>query len=89
MNATTAARARFGLRADTARPLVCVQGLGYVGAAMAIATASARDATGEPCFDVIGVERDDARGRARAAALHGGHFPYATSDGALMAAAAA
>ncbi|MEQ8497179.1 MAG: nucleotide sugar dehydrogenase [Gammaproteobacteria bacterium] len=65
-----------------------MQGLGYVGAAMAIATANARDDNGAACFDVIGVERDDARGSARALALQTGRFPYATADTALEAAAA-
>ncbi len=34
------------------RPLVCVQGLGFVGAAMATAVAAARDERGEPRYSV-------------------------------------
>ena len=35
---------------------VCIQGLGYVGAAMATAVVSARDSKGQPIYDVIGVD---------------------------------
>ena len=35
---------------DSSRPTVCVQGLGFVGAAMAVSVAAARDANGLPIF---------------------------------------
>jgi nucleotide sugar dehydrogenase len=51
---------------------------------MAAATASARDDDGRRCFDVIGVERPDARGQARATAMHDGRFPFSSDDGDLL-----
>jgi UDP-N-acetyl-D-glucosamine dehydrogenase len=70
------------------RPVVCVQGLGFVGAAMAIATAHARDADGEPCFDVVGVEIDTPDGRAKVEAIQAGRLPMAVADDKLAAALA-
>jgi nucleotide sugar dehydrogenase len=64
-----------------------VQGLGFVGAAMAIAVACARR-EGRPAFDVVGVELDDPPGRTRAGAVNDGRFPFPTVDGELDAAAA-
>jgi UDP-N-acetyl-D-glucosamine dehydrogenase len=72
----------------SARPVVCVQGLGFVGAAMAIATAHARDADGAPCFDVVGVEIDTPDGRAKVEAIQAGRLPMAVADDKLAAALA-
>lgn len=69
------------------RPLVCVQGLGFVGAAMAAAVASARGDNGEPCFNVIGIDRPNAGGHSRIAAVNRGEFPFPTTDAKLSAAA--
>jgi len=69
------------------RKIVCVQGLGFVGAANAIAIAAARDGAGEPLYNVIGVDLPTDSGRERAAALDQGKFPFATTDAALVAAA--
>lgn len=62
------------------RPVVCVQGLGFVGTAMAIAVAHARDERNEPCFNVIGVELQSSDGKAKAQALIDGRMPIANSD---------
>ncbi len=70
----------------SARPVVCVQGLGFVGAAMAIAVAHARDAAGEPAFDVVGVEIDTPDGRAKVEAINAGRLPMAVADEKLAAA---
>jgi nucleotide sugar dehydrogenase len=64
---------------DLARSVVCVQGLGYVGTAMALAIASARDEDA-PAFDVIGVELEGERGRQIADLLNGGRLPIDSSD---------
>ena len=64
----------------TARPVVCVQGLGFVGMAMALATASARRLDGSPAFEVIGVELDNEAGRSRVEAVEEGRLPITTSD---------
>jgi UDP-N-acetyl-D-glucosamine dehydrogenase len=69
------------------RKIVCVQGLGFVGAANAIAIAAARDPAGAPLYNVIGVDLPSESGRERAAALNQGAFPFATTDAALVAAA--
>jgi nucleotide sugar dehydrogenase len=62
------------------RPIVCIQGLGFVGAAMAVAVASAKGADGQPAFDVIGVDLPNETGQARIAALNEGRFPFACED---------
>lgn len=68
------------------RPLVCVQGLGFVGAAMAAAVASAVDESGNPRFDVMGVDIATPEGSRRIAAINSGSFPFDTSDAKLSAA---
>ena len=67
-------------------PIVCVQGLGFVGAAMAVATASASNAKGQPIFNVIGVDIPTTAGLAAIASLNKGCFPYATTDANLRSA---
>lgn len=62
------------------RPLVCIQGLGFVGAAMATAVANAVDENGVPYYNVIGVDLPNDSGHQRVAAINAGHFPMATSD---------
>ena len=64
------------------RLTVCVQGLGFVGAAMSVATARAG-------HQVIGLDLDTESGRQRADALNRGEFPFATTDASLQAAARA
>jgi len=66
------------------RPVVCVQGLGFVGTAMAIATAAARDARGEPCYDVIGVDLPTPQGSARVAAINAGELEFSSNDAELL-----
>ena len=56
------------------RKIVCVQGLGFVGAANAIAIAAARDPSGNPLYNVIGVDLPTASGHERDFARHGGDF---------------
>jgi UDP-N-acetyl-D-glucosamine dehydrogenase len=62
------------------RKTVCVQGLGFVGSAMATAVALAEDRDGEPLYDVIGVDLPTRAGEQRVAAINGGRFPFETSD---------
>lgn len=64
---------------------VCVQGLGFVGAAMAVAVAAACDENGEPLFDVTGVDLPNDQGLERVDRLNGGDFPFSVSDERLMA----
>ncbi len=74
---------------DLSRKVVCVQGLGFVGAANAIAIASAKDETGRRLYHVIGVDQDTPLGRCRVAALNEGRFPFPTNDPTLTEAAGA
>jgi nucleotide sugar dehydrogenase len=65
------------------RPIVCVQGLGFVGAAMAVAVANARRDDGKPRFDVVGIDLPTESGRQRIEALNDGIFPFESGDEAL------
>jgi UDP-N-acetyl-D-glucosamine dehydrogenase len=71
---------------DSSRPIVCIQGLGFVGAAMAVSVASARDAKGLPIFNVFGVDLPNSCGLEAIAALNEGIFPRPTSDAKLISA---
>lgn len=64
----------------TDRPVVCIQGLGFVGAAMALAVANARDSEGLPCFNVVGVELPTSEGLSKVEALNSGRFPFKNND---------
>ncbi len=65
---------------DSSLPLVCIQGIGFVGTAMAIAVAIARGDDGRPAFNVVAVDLDSATGRARADALASGTLGFKNSD---------
>lgn len=71
---------------ESERPVVCVQGLGFVGSAMAIAVANGRDLSGQPYFNVIGVELPSAKGLAKIEAINAGRFPFRSTDAALLSA---
>ncbi len=68
------------------RPVVCVQGLGHVGSAMAAAVASATDPDGEPWYNVIGIELDNAPGQAKIDAINRGELPVKCTDEKFAAA---
>ena len=80
-------RKKFGLSAGSSRPIVCVQGLGFVGAAMSVAVALAKDASGEAIFDVIGVDIPSAEGKRRVQSIMNGSFPFQSGDASLDVAA--
>src|SRR5262249_53355179 len=65
---------------------VCVQGLGYVGAAMSAAVAEARNGEGRPLFEVVGIDLPTPHGLQRVEALNSGRFPFETGDCDLEAA---
>jgi len=71
---------------DGSRATVCVQGLGFVGTAMAVAVANARDDSGCLLFNVLGVDLPDAAGRSKARAINEGRLPVVTTDDELKAA---
>jgi len=77
-------RAAGVLAPEGRRPVVAVQGLGFVGAAMSIATASAVGPDGSRAFDVVGCDLADAAGSARIEAINSGRFPFETTDADLV-----
>lgn len=65
------------------RPVVCIQGLGHVGSAMAVAAANARDEHGELVFNVVGIELDNDLGREKVKTINEGQLPFAYTDAKL------
>jgi len=65
---------------EVERPVVCVQGLGFVGTAMALAVAQARDSAGLPKFNVIGVDLPTAKGLETIEAINLGVLPFICED---------
>lgn len=60
---------------------VCVQGLGFVGFAMAVAVANARDSqTNKPIYNVIGIDVDNEEGIKKTKAINNGEFPIKCND---------
>ena len=63
--------------------LVCVQGLGFVGAAMSTAIANARTKDDKPRYQVVGVDLPTDAGLSRVNAINSGVFPFPTADNEL------
>lgn len=63
---------------------ICIQGLGFVGSAMAIAVATATDKNDCPLYDVIGVDLPNEIGTHRVDAIQRGKFPFNTDDNYLL-----
>jgi UDP-N-acetyl-D-glucosamine dehydrogenase len=59
---------------------VVVQGLGFVGSAMAVAVANAKDPNGNPYFNVIGIDLPNELGNERVRKINKGVFPFETVD---------
>jgi len=78
--------ADIALRAAEYESVVCVQGLGFVGAAMAIAVADAVTTNGSHPYLVVGVELDSPVGQGRAAGLMRGNLPFSSTDPRLQGA---
>lgn len=64
--------------------IVCIQGLGFVGSAMAVAVASAKNSSGRPLFKVIGVDLDNSVGHKKINSINSGKFPFPTLDDSLL-----
>jgi UDP-N-acetyl-D-glucosamine dehydrogenase len=58
---------------------ICIQGLGFVGSAMAIAIAIARKED-EPIFNVIGIDLPTTNGKKRVDSINRGIFPFKSND---------
>ena len=65
---------------------VFVQGLGFVGSAMAAAIAIARNDDDDLIYDVLGIDLPNKIGSERVKAINEGIFPFATSDKRLISA---
>lgn len=65
---------------------VCVQGLGFVGSAMATAVAIATNDNGDPIYNVVGVDLPNKIGQSRVNAINKGEFPFQISDEKLISA---
>jgi UDP-N-acetyl-D-glucosamine dehydrogenase len=66
--------------------IVCVQGLGFVGMAMAIAVADAINENKAPYFNVIGVDLPNPVGLEKIEMVNKGHLPIVSNDPELKAA---
>ncbi|MDE6906516.1 MAG: nucleotide sugar dehydrogenase [Lachnospiraceae bacterium] len=62
------------------KKLVCIQGMGFVGAAMAVAVASAKDKEGQPIYNVMGIELPNEKGKAIVKKICNGKFPFENVD---------
>ena len=68
------------------RPVVCIQGLGFVGAAMCVAVSTATDADDQPVYNVIGVDLPNEKGLKAIDCINSGIFPAKTTDVQLQVA---
>lgn len=62
------------------RQVVCVQGLGFVGAAMSTAVASSKSKNGSVLYTVIGIELPNPEGERIVSSINNGVFPFENSD---------
>lgn len=67
-------------RFQSDRKIICVQGLGFVGAAMALAIANAKDVNGLPRYNVIGIDIPNEAGYRKASSINRGVFPFENND---------
>jgi UDP-N-acetyl-D-glucosamine dehydrogenase len=64
---------------------VVIQGLGFVGSAMAVAVANAVDSNDNPLFNVKGIDLPTNPGRERVKKINSGIFPFETVDKKILA----
>lgn len=62
---------------------VCIQGLGFVGSAMAVAVANANK-DNKPIYNVVGLDLANKAGLEKINALNSGKFPFETTDKELI-----
>ncbi len=62
------------------RPVICVQGLGFVGSAMSLAIANAKSEDGTPRYNVIGIDVPNEAGYKKASSINDGIFPFENND---------
>lgn len=66
------------------RKVVCIQGLGFVGAAMALAVSNAKNEDGEPLYNVIGIDVPNEAGYRKVNSINEGIFPFENNDKKLQ-----
>ena len=71
------------LNMNKVRKNIVIQGLGFVGSAMAIAVASKLNDDGKPIYDITGVDLPSGPGQERIDSINEGRFPFATNDKTL------
>ena len=59
---------------------VVIQGLGYVGSAMAVAVASKEDLDDNKIFHVTGIDLPNKEGKKRINDINNGVFPFSAKD---------
>lgn len=59
---------------------MCIQGMGFVGAAMAVAVANARNEKGKVIYNVMGIELPTSRGETIVKKINSGVFPFENAD---------
>ncbi len=59
---------------------VVVQGLGFVGLAMSVAIASAKDDNNEPLYNVVGLELGNEQGTKKVSDINSSIFPLRSTD---------
>ena len=57
-----------------------IQGLGFVGSAMAVAASSRLDSSGNPIFNVIGIDLPSGDGQKRIDKINSSNFPFEIND---------
>ena len=63
------------------RKKVCIQGLGFVGFAMGVAVANAKDKDSlSPLYDVVGIDLPNEEGRKKIKDINNGVFPISCND---------
>lgn len=62
---------------------VCIQGLGFVGSAMSLAVAMARDKDGNAIYNVVGIDLPNIEGKRRVESINKGVFPFESNDNKL------
>ena len=62
---------------------ITIQGIGFVGSAMAVAVASKLNNENEPLFHVTGIDLPSKMGQERIDCINSGHFPFKTNDSKL------
>ena len=65
---------------------VCIQGLGFVGLAMAIALSNVKTAKGDPKYFVTGVDLPTEQGLKKIDAVNSGTLPFNTADQKMVTA---